>query len=226
MENFNVVIGYDRNNRMPAYTLAESIMQKSSVVISFTFLHMDMIKEFTRTPSAFDSTEFSNSRFIVPYLFDYKGWALFLDNDMIVDGDIKELFEYADDAFDVMCVKHNQICDNTTKFLGKLQVPYEKKNWSSVMLFNNSKCDALTLEYVNTAPGLELHQFKWTSDERIGSLPLEWNYLVENTNQTNKTPKLIHYTNGGPYFEETFNCQYAEKWKEIYECVNDARSYK
>lgn len=223
---YNIVIGYDRNNRIPAYTLAESIMQKSSVVVSFTFLHRDMLKEYTRVPSEFDSTEFSNSRFIVPYLFDYKGWALFLDNDMIVDDDIKELFDYADDKYHVMCVKHNQVCNNTTKFLGKQQSQYQKKNWSSVMLFNNAKCPQLTLDYVNTAPGLDLHQFKWTEDEKIGSLPLEWNYLVENHNQTTNKPKLIHYTNGGPYFKEYKHCQYAEKWTTVYDCISDARSYK
>ena len=178
---YNVVIGYDRNNRMPAYVMAESIMQHSSVPVSFTFLHRDMLREFTREKSPHDSTEFSNSRFLVPHLFGFKGWALFVDNDMIVEHDIKELFDLADDRYAVMCVKHNQECDSSVKFLGSEQYQYNYKNWSSVMLFNNSKCKALTVDYVNTANGLDLHQFKWLDDlDLIGSIPLEWNYLVEN----------------------------------------------
>lgn len=223
---YNIVIGYDRSNRMPAYTMAESIMQNSSVPINFMFLHRDMLKMYTRERSHLDSTDFSNSRFLVPYLFDYQGWTLFTDNDMIVKSDIKEVFDYADDKYTIMCVKHNQIIDHEKKFLNHDQHKYKYKNWSSVMLFNNAKCKSLTLDYVNTVSGLDLHQFKWIDDhDTIGELPLEWNYLVENKNQTLEKPKLIHYTNGGPYFKEYSNCEYSEDWKIIYEQINDVRSY-
>lgn len=224
---YDIVIGYDRDNRMPSYTMAESIMQNASVPIRFTFLHRDMLRMYTRQRGPKDSTEFSNSRFLVPYLFNYTGWTLFTDNDMIVSYDIKELFDMRDDKYAVMCVKHNQICNVSKKFLGYEQTQYQFKNWSSVMLFNNAKCTSLTLDYVNAANGLELHQFKWLDSlNLIGDLPLEWNYLVENENQTKKEPKLIHYTNGGPYFKESFDCQYASRWKTIYEQVNDVKSYK
>lgn len=225
--SYNIVIGYDRTNRMPAYVLAESIMQKSSVPIHFTFLHRDMLNVYTRPKSNLDSTEFSNSRFLVPYLFNYSGWALFLDNDMIVRTDIAELFNMCEDKYTVMCVKHKQVVDSKTKFLGNTQHVYPYKNWSSVMLFNNSKCKNLSLEYVNTTPGLDLHQFKWIQDHnKIGELPLEWNYLADNKNQTSNSPKIVHYTNGGPYFSEYKTCEYADLWTDIYEQVNDVRSYK
>lgn len=224
---YNVVIGYDRANRMPAYVAAESIMQNSSVPISFTFLHRDMLKAFTRKKSEKDSTDFSISRFLTPWLANYKGWSLFLDNDIIVKSDLKEIFDLCDPQYAVRCVKHNQIVDENKKFLRHNQYNYKFKNWSSVMLFNNSVCGALTPDYVNTAPGLELHQFKWlTSEDLIGELPLEWNYLVDNQNQSAETPKLIHYTNGGPYFKEYQNCEYATDWLNIYNTVNDVRSFK
>jgi lipopolysaccharide biosynthesis glycosyltransferase len=224
---YDIVVGYDRNNRMPAYTMAESIMQKASVPVRFTFLHRDMLKMYTRPRGQFDSTEFSNSRFLVPYLFNYQGWTLFTDNDMIVKEDIHELFSLRDDKYAVMCVKHNQICNSNKKFLGYDQVEYNYKNWSSVMLFNNAKCQSLTLDYVNNAPGLDLHQFKWLDSlQLVGDLPLEWNYLVENKNQTEATPKLIHYTDGGPYFEETKNCLFASEWTSVYETINDVKTYK
>lgn len=212
----NITIGYDRNNRIPAYVLSESIMQHSSIPVTFTFLHRDMLGELSRPVEEHDSTEFSNNRFLTPHLSDYKGWSLFLDNDMIVQSDIKELFDYADDKYAVMCVKHNQVCKSNTKFLGKKQYQYKFKNWTSMMLFNNERCTMLTPEYVKTANGLDLHQFKWIDHSMIGSLPLEWNYLVGNENQTVNTPKLIHYTEGGPWFDDTKDCAFAEKWVNVY----------
>jgi len=213
----NIVIGYDRNNRIPAYVLAESIMQHSSIPVNFTFLHRDMLGDRSRPVEEHDSTEFSNNRFLTPYLYNYQGWTLFLDNDMLVQSDIKELFDYADDRYSVMCVKHKQICDKDTKFLGKKQHWYNFKNWSSVMLFNNNKCRRLTTEYVKSSPGLDLHQFAWTDHNLIGELPLEWNYLVGNQNQTSNKPKLIHYTEGGPWYDESKNCEYAEEWNKVYQ---------
>lgn len=220
----NVVIGYDRNYRIPAYVLAESIMQTSSIPVTFTFLHRDMLGNLSRPIQEHDSTEFSNNRFLTPYLNNYKEWSLFLDNDMIVQADIKELFDYADDRYAVMCVKHNQQCSTDTKFLGKKQYQYNYKNWSSVMLFNNSKCKILTPDYVKSVPGLNLHQFAWTKHELVGSLPLEWNYLVGNDNQTTNEPKLIHYTEGGPWYDETKSCEFAKTWINVYNQLTITKS--
>lgn len=102
----------------------------------------------------------------------------------------------------------------STKFLDQPQSKYEKKNWSSVMLFNNAKCRTLTPEYVNTATGLELHQFKWPgNDNLIGEIPRRWNHLVGYDNP-NPDVSLVHYTIGGPYFEKYKDCEYAEAWRE------------
>jgi len=219
-----VVIGYDRTNRIPAYTAAESIMQHASQPVNFTFLHRNMLKEFTRPRGIFDSTEFSNSRFLTPYLHNYEGWSLFIDNDVVVQADIIELFKLADNRYSIMCVKHNYEPKTDKKFLNQQQTKYQYKNWSSVMLFNNGKCKKLTLDYINKTSGLNLHQFRWLqSQDEIGSLPLEWNYLVDNDNQTTNTPKLIHYTEGGPYFTDTRNCEYADKWFNVYHTINDIK---
>jgi lipopolysaccharide biosynthesis glycosyltransferase len=145
---------------------------------------------------------------------------------MIIKGDVKELFDLADDRFSVMCVKHNQIINSETKFGGNKQESYSLKNWSSVMLFNNAKCRALTLEYVNTAAGLDMHQFKWLDNlDDVGELPMEWNFLVDNANQTDKPPKLLHYTDGGPYFEAYADCGYNEDYNAVYKTINDYRKH-
>ena len=220
--SLNVYIGYDRNNRMPALIAAESIMQHSSKPVSFTFINLDCIPEFTRKRSDLDSTEFSISRFLVPYLSGYTGWSLFIDNDVIVQSDISELFDIADDKYAVMCVKHNHKPSNRLKFLGMKQSQYSKKNWSSVMLMNNAKCKALTLEHVNTASGLDLHQFKWIKDSKVGALPKEWNAL--SGIDPLEDAKIIHYTNGGAYFQESRYCDGWEKWLDVYNRANDVRS--
>ena len=51
--------------------------------------------------------------------------------------------------------KHNHNLKNKTKFLGEPQTSYPKKNWSSLMLINCSKCRNLNVEYVNSASGLD-----------------------------------------------------------------------
>ena len=119
-----------------------------------------------------------------------------------------------DDKYAAQVVKHNHTPKEDIKFLGKAQTKYEKKNWSSVILFNNSKCQALTKEYVNTATGLELHQFKWLgNDSLIGDLPHRWNHLVDyDAHLPESQVSLIHYTEGGPYFEDYKNCGYADLW--------------
>lgn len=230
MKKMKIFIGFDRPNRIPAYALVDSILENSSIPIEFTFLHKATLGEiFNRAKSDLESTEFSISRFLVPYLSNYEGWSLFIDNDMLVEGDVAELFDLMEGDYAVKCVKHKQIVENSTKFLGEKQMAYNMKNWTSVMLFNNQKCKILTPKYVNNATGLELHQFKWLKDHKeIGDIPFEWNYLcdVKSIGQENiDKPKLIHYTEGGPYFKATSNCEYAQNWLDVYTRMNDYQTH-
>lgn len=211
----NVAIGYDSRFRMPAYTAAESILQNSSQPVNFTFLNRKNIAGYCRQMQSTESTEFSISRFLTPWLHNFTGWTLFVDNDVVVLGDIAELFAYSDPRYAVLVVKNTHTPGESTKFLGNTQSAYQYKNWSSVMLFNNHLCKQLTPDYVNSAPGLDLHQFKWLHTmDLVGSLPLEWNYLVD-CGMPDVQPKLIHYTNGGPWFPETANCSYAGEWFRV-----------
>jgi len=169
---------------------------------------------FNREKSTTQSTEFSFSRFLVPYLCDFEGWALFIDNDIIFRDDIEKLWALRDDRFAVMCVKHDYKPKLTTKFLGEPQSSYEKKNWSSVMLINCSLCQALSPKYVNSASGLDLHQFRWLeSEELVGALPKEWNFLAAG-DAFNPGAKIVHFTEGGPYFSATRNVAFSEEWFE------------
>jgi hypothetical protein len=146
---------------------------------------------------------------------NYQGWAIFMDNDVVVLDDITELWDLRDDKYAVMCVKHDHTPENSVKFLGEKQTRYEKKNWSSVMLLNCAKCTALTPEYVNSASGLELHRFHWLgNDDLIGSLPAAWNFLVDYSPGELEDQKILHYTDGGPFYSAYESCQFAHVWTD------------
>lgn len=217
MEPIRIFVGYD--NRIPVafQVLAHSITQRSSLPVTICPINLTNVKDiFKREANNLQSTEFSFSRFLTPYLSNYEGWSIFMDNDIILLDDIAKLWGLRDDKYPVMVVQHDHAPSEKKKFMGAVQTSYEKKNWSSVILFNNAKCKALTLDYVNTASGLELHQFKWLAgDHEIGSLPLEWNYLADYTEEHEravKEPKLVHYTIGGPFYPEFKDTEYSVEW--------------
>lgn len=214
----DVYIGYDSNEVIAYHTLCQSILELSSVPVRFMPLNLKNLGGvFKRDRNALQSTEFSFSRFLVPYLSQYEGWSLFMDCDMIVKTDIAELFKLKDETKAVLVCKHDYIPKEEVKFLGQTQTKYEKKNWSSVMLFNNKKCRSLTEDYVNSATGLQLHQFKWLESENlIGSLPLEWNWLVGEYPE-NRNAKNLHYTLGGPYFSDYQDTDNATDWLAVKE---------
>ena len=210
----NVFIGYDPREAVAFSVLAHSIQARASEPVSIAPLMLSQLKNIlTRERHPLQSTDFSFSRFVTPYLSNYTGWSAFMDCDMLMLDDVAKLWALRDDRYAVMVVKHNHVPRETTKFLGEPQSQYERKNWSSVVLFNNARCTALAPEYVNSAPGLELHQFKWLeSEELIGALPDRWNHLV-GYNTPRKDAALVHFTQGGPYFEEYRDCEYAGEWR-------------
>lgn len=213
-----IVIGYDENETVAFHVLSHSLLRNSSEPIEIIPLVKSQLRKFyNREKSNIESTDFSFTRFLTPYLSGFRGWSLFMDCDMLCISDIAELWALQREEFAVMCVKHDYQPNGGLKFLNQIQTKYEKKNWSSVMLFNNEKCFSLTPEVVESASGLYLHQFKWLSgDNQIGSLPLEWNYLVGEPAGSVTVPKLIHYTLGGPYFDEYINCEHADLWRDEY----------
>lgn len=210
-----VFIGYDPREAAAFNVLSHSIQVRASEPVLIAPLMLSQLSHvFTRERHPLQSTDFSFSRFLVPYLSDYTGWSVFCDCDMLMLDDIASLWSLRDDRYAVQVVKHDHKPSYTVKFLDQPQRPYEKKNWSSVILFNNAKCTALTPDYVNRASGLELHQFKWLGDDRlIGDLPHRWNHLVDyDPTVPQEDISLLHYTEGGPYFETYKNCSYSDIW--------------
>jgi|TARA_B100001939_G_scaffold202500_1_gene174057 hypothetical protein len=212
-----IFIGYDEGEKIAFHVLAESIRKQSSEPISITPIDLNTIRNhFIRDKQSNQSTEFAFSRFMVPYLSNYEGWSIFMDCDMLLRTDINELWKLRDDDYAVMCVKHNYEPKQDVKFRGAKNEKFPKKNWSSLMLMNNAKCKLLTPEYVRTASGLELHQFKWLESERdIGAIPKTWNWLVGEY-EYNPLANNVHFTLGGPYFYDYVNCDYSKEWFNVY----------
>jgi hypothetical protein len=213
MSQLRGFIGFDQVESVAYHTCAHSIQKRASKPVAIAPIMLSQLQDiYYRNRDPRQSNEFSFSRFLVPYLCDFKGYAIFMDSDMILTTDIHEILQDIDPEAAVSVVKHEYQPSTDTKYLGNNQTRYEKKNWSSVMVFNCAKCKMLTPAYVNNASGLELHQFKWLeSDDLIGSLDKEWNHLVGELPE-NPNAKLIHYTIALPLWPEYMDCEYADEW--------------
>jgi lipopolysaccharide biosynthesis glycosyltransferase len=170
------------------------------------------------------STEFSHSRFLVPELMKFKGWALFMDCDMLMRCDVKEIFELCDERFAVMCVKHRQEVKKSVKMDGSPQQPYYRKNWSSFVLWNcgHEANKQITKELVNSTTGGWLHSFAWLEDHQIGTLPDYYNW-IEGTSRSIEYPRVIHYSEGGPWHDGYQDVMYADQWEENYSALLEMR---
>ena len=207
-----IFVGYDRREDI-AYQVCEYSILKHQPQAEVIPLKAKDITQYTRPKDSLSSTEFTFTRFLVPYLMDYQGWAIFCDCDFLWLADIKELFGQADDQYAVMVVKHNHVPTVDIKMDGRIQTTYPRKNWSSCILWNcgHPANQKLTTDVINTATGQYLHQFRWVDDNEVGTLTSEWNWLVGYTRDG--SPKAIHYTEGGPWFKNYRNCEYSQVWK-------------
>ena len=222
-----VFVGYDTREDIAWQVCKHSIISKNKNV-DVKPLKLNELREkgwYKRDADKLGSTEFTFSRFLIPELCNFNGWAVFMDCDMILTTDIKELFDQADDKYAVMCVQHDYTPKEGVKMDGQTQTLYPRKNWSSMVLWNcghpsNKKIDMELVNDPNTT-GKYLHRFSWLKDEEIGRLSHEWNWLVGWYKQPQDgNPKLIHYTEGGPWFENYRECEFADLWKkELFEMM-------
>ena len=213
----NLFVGFDPREAVAYHVFCNSIIQNTSVPVQITPLVLSQLQEFNETHDD-RSNDFVYSRFLTPYLSDFKGWAIFADGDMICQGDLKELIDMADPSKAVMVVKHNYQTKATQKYLGNINENYPRKNWSSVILWNcdHSKHKILTPDFVSKQTGKFLHRFSWLDDQDIGELPLEWNWLASEY-RVNREAKLIHFTLGTPCFKDYKNSDMADIWYHYYD---------
>lgn len=221
----NIYIGYDPVERVAWHTLVSSILEKSTIPVCFHPVDVNHYEKFFKRPrDPKQSNSFSFTRFLVPYLQDFSGWAIFMDCDMLLRCDIARLSEeiHKNQEKAVVCVQHDYEPSEKTKYLNTVQYAYPRKNWSSFVLWNcgHPKNLKLTKEYVETASGLELHRFTWLEDEDIGELDVRWNWLVGDYKDPPDDVNVIHWTLGGPYFNEYSNVDFSEEWFAQRESMN------
>ena len=211
-----VFVGWDSREDIAFQTLKHSIEKHTTQDIEVIPVKQYELRQdgiYKRPLDSTASTEFTLTRFLVPYLSNYQGYSLFMDCDMLLTGDISQIMHEADLTADVSCVQHDYeeigkyLTD--TKMDGKQQHVYPRKNWSSVMLFNNALCESLTPDVVNTASPAFLHRMNWA--DQIGSLHHRWNYLAGYYHDNDFMN--IHFTDGGPWFAEYHDCPHGELWK-------------
>ena len=220
MEPLRVYVGWDSREDIAYQVCKQSILDHASVPVKVIPLKQDDLRKkgiYTRSVDQLASTEFTFTRFLVPYLAGYTGWALFIDCDFVFLDDVKKIFDQADDKYAIMCAQHDYTPKEGTKMDGQVQHVYPRKNWSSMMLINchSYTNGVLTKELVNneTKTGAYFHRFSWVPDAEVGELSHEWNWLVGWYNQPKDgKPKALHYTEGGPWFKEYENCEYALEW--------------
>lgn len=207
-----VFIGYDPREAIAFHVCANSIIRHSSQPVQIIPVALNLFREYTETHTD-GSNHFIYTRFLVPYLMKWQGHAIFIDGDMIVRDDIAQLWELRDHSKDVQVVKHDYKTRMPVKYLGSKNEDYPRKNWSSVILWNcNSYPNRkLTPDYVMKATGAELHRFTWCTDDRIGELPPEWNWLPDEYG-ANSDAKLLHYTLGTPCFHDFADTPQGSEW--------------
>lgn len=216
MQPLRIFIGYDSREVAAYHVFAQSIIEHASVPVSITPLVQPQLRRrgiYTRAIDGLASTEFSLTRFLVPALCDYRGYAIFADCDMLALADVHSIFDAVDlwQHKAVWVAQHDYTPKRALKMDGQANAAYPRKNWSSFMLFNCGECRALTPEAVNTRTPSELHRFAWVPDEKIGSIPLEFNWLVGEY-EPNSNAKLLHFTEGGPWFPDHEDVDHADLW--------------
>lgn len=214
-----VFIGWDSRENVAYEVCRDSMIKHASVELNIEPIMQGNVRAdgiYWRPTDTLSSTEFSFTRFLVPHLAQYQGWAVFCDCDFLWRGDIATVMDYADPHYAVMCVQHQYEPKETHKMDNRVQHQYPRKNWSSMMLINCGHPNVvigLRPWDVNNATGMHLHQLLW-AEPHIGALPTAYNYLEGwHTQDDCPNPIGVHYTRGGPWFSGYNDVEYADEWR-------------
>jgi len=222
-EPLKIFVGWDSREDIAYQVCKESIEHHASVPVEIIPLKQKHLRRdglYSRPVDKLASTEFTFTRFLIPELMEHKGWALFIDCDFVFLDDVKKIFDQAANKYAVMCAQHDYTPKETTKMDGQIQHIYPRKNWSSMMLFNcgHPANQSLNKHTVNNAnnDGAYFHRLSWIPDKWIGEISHEWNWLVGWYKEPEDgSPKALHYTEGGPWFEEYADCEYSTEYYKI-----------
>ena len=225
-----VMIGFDPREEVAADVCRHSLLSRSTAPLYVRYLRQSGLRHANlywrqstmRGGQRVDtldkrpfSTEFAFTRFLVPALMQYEGWALFCDCDFLFLADVAELLPMLDETKAVMVCKQAHFPKSAVKMDGQAQSHYPRKNWSSFVAWNcgHEANRQLTVHAVNSEPGAYLHGFEWLCDDEIGDLPPQWNWI---DGTTHGKPKAVHYTAGGCWMRGHESVAFADEWREAY----------
>ena len=217
MDNvIDLAVGFDQREAVAYHTFVQSVIEKSSIPVRFMPLNLKSLLSYDE-PHTDGSNNFIYTRFLVPYLMNFKGWAIYADGDMVCLDDIKNLWDQRDGKYAVMVVKHDYKTKVKNKYWGNKNEDYPRKNWSSLILWNcnHPSHKVLTPEFIKKQTGAFLHRFSWIKDSEIGELEKEWNWLAMEYPEK-KDINLIHYTIGTPCFKEYEKASLSSYWKKSF----------
>lgn len=221
MNNFVTFVGYDRREDVAYQVCRHSLLKNNDTHV--VPLIQDQLRAegiYTREQDLRASTDFSLTRYLVPYLMNYEGYSVFCDCDLIFTNTLHPLMQrlrFIAYPWSVSVVKHQYQPSTMEKFNHNTQHLYPMKNWSSFMVFRNEYCKKLTPEYVNKASPSDLHQFKWCEEKDIIPVDHTYNFLVGEYDAGEDVPIGIHYTLGGPWEEESSCHDYFGVWEECHD---------
>ena len=220
-QKVKIYIGFDQRESVAYHTFVQSLIDHASIPLDITPLAMRTLKGYEEKHED-KSNDFVYSRFLTPFLNDFRGWAIFADGDMICQKDIKELLDLKDSSKALQVVKHDYKTKANQKYLGNINQDYPRKNWSSVILWNceHPKHKILTPDFIANQTGKYLHRFSWLEDQEIGELPQEWNWLATEY-PNNEQANIIHYTLGTPCFKDYRKTEMADIWLKKHDRLND-----
>ena len=229
MKTLRIFIGYDPKEAVAFHVLCHSLLERSSKPISITPINLKNLKGlYSRQHDQRQSNEFSFSRFLVPYLCDYEGFGVYMDCDMLALGDISAVLKDIDKNHAVSVVKHNYVSKVKVKYLGNKQYSYPRKNWSSFIVWNcaHPSNKSVNPKFIADADAATLHRFLWLKDEEIGELSVKWNWLVGEYDNPKEDIKVLHWTLGGPYFDDYANTEFSDEWKKEFEAMTFCKQIK
>ncbi len=220
LEKINLVVGFDQREAIAYHVFCQSVIDHSTLPVQIMPLSLNMIRNYSELHKDGSNT-FIYSRFLTPYLMDFKGWAIFADGDMVCREDLAKLWALRDPQKAVQVIKHDYKTKKTTKYLGNKNENYPRKNWSSLILWNceHPKHKDLTPHFIQNQTGAFLHRFSWLNDDEIGEINPEWNWLAIEY-EDNPAAKLIHYTLGTPCFSEYQSSSMSSEWYKTLQSVN------
>jgi lipopolysaccharide biosynthesis glycosyltransferase len=224
-ETVPIYVGYDSRESVAYHVFCQSVISNSTVCVAFHPLVLKALREQYVETHDDGSNAFVYSRFLVPHLMGYQGWAIFADGDMVCLGDIASLWALRDETKAVMVAKHNYQTKENRKYIGSsmetVNTNYPRKNWSSVILWNcaHPKNAILTPGYVMDSPGKTLHRFEHLTDDEIGELPKTWNWMPQEQGANNEA-RLLHYSLGVPGIKHYENGPQSHHWFEALEQAN------